>query len=168
MKKTILYIGSFAFAAFVGLTAFTDAQSDDQKIEAKFQEMVTSFKAEKVAACKAAALATAQAQYNAMMSSMGATDANTAAPESTGGTAQPAVKPSTGASQQAPISGGTKPTTETTVSEKPFTSTKPTNTQADRGGATTTNPDDQKGRGGATTTSPDAQKGRGGATIKND
>jgi len=167
MKKTILYIGSFALAAFIGLTAFSDAQTDDQKIEAKYQEMVTNFKAEKTAACKLAAVSTAEAQYQATMNSMGATDATTSGQPSSGGSNQPAVKPSTGGTSPV-ISSGTKPT-DNTIEEAPVTTTtKPTNTQSDRTGATTTNAEDQKDRGGATTTNTTDQKGRGGATIKND
>jgi len=165
MKKTILYIGSFALAAFVGLTAFSDAQSDDRKIEAKYQEMVTNFKAEKDAACKLAAVSTAEAQYQAEAS--GNPDAVTSAPAASGGGSQPAVKPTTGASNTAPITtGGTKPVDNTIEEKAPETTV--TNPQTDRGGATTTNPEDQKDRGGATTTKPTDQKGRGGATIKND
>jgi hypothetical protein len=161
MKKTILYIGSFALVAFIGLTAFSDAQTDDQKIEAKYQEMVTNFKAEKAASCKMAAVSTAEAQYQATMNSMGATDAGTTTsqPAASSGSSQPAVKPTTGGSSPV-ISSATKPV-DNVVEEAPTVTKAPTNPQSERGGGTA-DPEAQKGRGGGTA-APNAQKGRGGA-----
>lgn len=164
MKKSKLYkVGAFCLT-FLGagaFMAFDDAQTDEQKVEAAYEQLVADFHMEQDALCKTQALAAAQDQFAQMnasaQSSEGGNDAPAASIGGNGGSSQ-----SSGASQ----GGSSTPPPPPPPKEDP----KPKqDAQKGRdGGATSGDANSQKGRTGGTTTGGDTktnandQKRRGG------
>lgn len=156
MKKTSLYkIGALCFT-FLGagtFMAFDDAQTDEEKVETAYQQLVTDFKMEQDQLCKTQALAAAQAQFAQMQNAGGESSQG-------GNDTPPAVSGGNGSSQSSNSSSNN-------------------NSSADQGGNDNTPPpppppkeepkDAQKGRdGGAKTGDADSQKGRTGGTKTDD
>lgn len=149
MKKTTLYKTGALCLAFLSVgvfTAFDDAQTDEQKIEAAYNQLVTDFKMEQDQLCKTQALAAAQTQWMEIKNSM-SEGGETA---SSGGNEKPASTSSQGGN-----SGASSQSTDKTPPPPPKKKEEP-------------KVDPQKARTGAGSTSGDAasQKKRTGAGIK--
>lgn len=149
MKKSGLYKVGALCLTFLGagtFMAFDDAQTDEQKVETAYQELVTTFKMEQDQLCKTQALVAAQAHWTALQ-----------AESATTGTT---VTTTTGGSSSKGKGTTTTTTTTTGGSDQSTTTTKPTkDSQKGRdGGATKGDAASQKGRTGGTTTTDDAKK----------
>ncbi|MFK7798397.1 MAG: hypothetical protein AB8E82_13170 [Aureispira sp.] len=73
MKKTTFYkIGALSLALLGAgvFTSFDDAMTDEQKVEAAYNQMVTDYKAEQTELCKTQALEMAQAELARMQAEM--------------------------------------------------------------------------------------------------
>lgn len=93
MNKSRLYKVGALCLTFLGagtFMAFDDAQTDEQKVEAAYQLLVTDFKMEQDSICKTQALAAAQAEYAQMSASAESTEGGNAPAASTGGSSQSA------------------------------------------------------------------------------
>lgn len=145
MKKSLLLIAGIATASFVALTAFyTEEKTDQQLIDVKVEEMVTKFKVESDAACRAEALSEATSRAALVVDSLKA-----AALKAPG---KKVIKPK-------------KPAITPPAAPPVPPAAPPVDPQKGRGGTTPGGKvEDQKARGG---TSPEGgkvqdQKGRGG------
>jgi hypothetical protein len=157
MKKSRLYKISALCLTFLGagtFMAFDDAQTDEQKVEAAYQELVTTFNMEQDQLCKTQALAAAQAEYAQMNASAESTGGNDAPASSTGGNSQPASS-NQGASDNTPPPPPPPP--------------KPTTGKAGKmSGSTDATAADKKGKmsgdskSGTGTTTTDKKKGKMG------
>ncbi len=81
MKKITIYnIGLFCLAliGISSLMAFDGDQSDEQKIDAAYNELVSAYKMEKDSLCKVAALEEAQVQFDAAQDSIPAMEESAA------------------------------------------------------------------------------------------
>jgi len=137
MNKSKLYkIGALCLT-FLGagtFMAFDDAQTDEQKVETAYQQLVTDFNMEQEQLCKTQALAAAQAHWTALQNEGSeASGGNTVVTTTTGG----------GSSQ------GTTTTTTTGGNDEPTTTTKPTPTTGKKGkmsGSKDASVSDKKGK----------------------
>jgi hypothetical protein len=154
MKKSGLYKVGALCLTFLGagtFMAFDDAQTDEQKVETAYQEMVTTFKMEQDQLCKTQALVAAQAHWTALQAENATT--GTTVTTTTGGSS------SKGTTTTTTTTGGSDQSTTT-----PVTTTK--DPQKDRGGVVSDGDKAaaQKKRGGTVTDGDKAaaQKKRGG------
>lgn len=167
MKKTRLYkIGALCFT-FLGagaFMAFDDAQTDEQKIETAYQQLVTDFKMEQDQLCKTQALAAAQAQFAQMQNAGGESSQG-------GNDTPPAISGGNGSSQSSNNNNNNNANqggNDNTPPPPPPPKEEPKDAQKGRdGGAKTGDADSQKGRTGGTKTTDDKksaedQKRRGG------
>lgn len=151
MKKTTFYkIGALSLALMSAgaFTSFDAAMTDEQKIDAAYNEMVMEYNAEQTELCKTQALAMAQAEWARMQADM-ANGEMVDPPAYSGGSTGRGTKPVTGGS----YSGGNEqpPTTTTTP---PVNPKKDPNSSSTKGGAV------QKGSGSVST--------KGGAVKEGD
>lgn len=167
MKKTTFYkIGALSLALLGAgvFTSFDDAMTDEQKIEAAYNEMVMEYKAEQTEICKSQALAMAQAEWARMQAEMAAGEGNGGeAPTYSGGTSSG----NTGGN----YSGGSEE--PTTSSGGNTTPTKDPNSATTKGGATQQGSGDVTTKGGAVKQGDDSKSGsntnvstKGGAVKK--
>ena len=151
MKKTTLYkIGALSLTLLGAgvFTSFDAAMTDEQKIEAAYNQMVTDYKAEQTELCKTQALEMAQAEFARMQAEMasGGDDA----PTYSGGNDKP-TRTYSGSSKPKPSTNtNTEPPVTTTTNTKPK---KDPNSASTKGGAT------QKGTGNVSTKGGAVQKG---------
>lgn len=132
MKKTTFYkIGALSLSLLgAGIfTSFDNAMTDEQKIEAAYNQMVTDYKAEQTELCKRQALEMAQAEWAKMQSEMIIDGDMEEPPTSYQGNSRPSRSYSSSSSNN----NGS--------SEQP-TTTAPTTTTG--GNTVTTKPKDQK------------------------
>lgn len=169
MKKTTFYkIGALSLALLGAgvFTSFDDAMTDEQKIEAAYNEMVMEYKAEQTEICKSQALAMAQAEWARMQAEMAAGDDGTVnrgdAPTYSGGS---------GGNTGGNYSGGSEE--PTTGSGGNTTPTKDPNSATTKGGATQQGSGDVTTKGGAVKQGDDSKSGsntnvstKGGAVKK--
>lgn len=145
MKKTTFYNIAFVCLAFAGLgvfTAFNDAQTDDQKVDAAYDLLLTTFATEKDAECKAQALAQAATEFQAMQAAAALTQPEEEAnsqPKKGGTKTPPKTTPKT-------QTGGT----ETPTKEEPKTVVvDPKDSKMSGDKKATTDAKDDKMKGGA-------------------
>lgn len=170
MKKTTFYkIGALSLALLGAgvFTSFDDAMTDEQKIEAAYNEMVMEYKAEQTELCKSQALAMAQAEWARMQAEMAAGEGDGGeAPTYSGGSNRPTRN--TGGSSGS--SGSEEPTTSTGGNTTPK---KDPNSASTKGGATQQGTGDVSTKGGAVKQGDDSKSGsntnvstKGGAVQK--
>jgi len=90
MKKSSLYKISALCLTFLGagtFMAFDDAQTDEQKLETAYQQLVTDYNLEQDLLCKTQALAAAQAEWAGLQTG-GTEEATSTAAPTTGSTSQ--------------------------------------------------------------------------------
>lgn len=156
MKKSKLYKVGALCLTFLGagaFMAFDDAQTDEQKLETAYQQLVTDFNMEQDQLCKTQALAAAQAEWAQMNASAESSEGGNDAPASSNG----------GSSQSSSSQGGNStppPPPPPKEDPKPTTSTKGGATKAGDNTSTST-------KGGATKVGDNKNVStKGGATKK--
>jgi hypothetical protein len=163
MKNAKLYKVGALCLTFLGagaFMAFDDAQTDEQKVEAAYEQLVADFKLEQDQLCKTQALAAAQEQFAQMSASVESSEGGNDAPASTtsGGNSDGSSQPPT-------------PTTTTqggnsTPPPPPPPKEEPKPTAATKGGANQSG-GKVSGKGGATKTGDNKSVStKGGATKK--
>jgi hypothetical protein len=160
MKKTFLYILAAGFFGGLTLMSFDGgAQTAEQQISAKVEAAKTTFMAEQDAACKAKALAAAQAEFAAMNPVVAepVIDPKTGKPSKTKPTPTPTPTP---AKTGGDATGGQTTTTTTTTTTK----TDPKDSKMSGDKTTTTDAKDSKISGDKTTTTDkkDSKMNKGG------
>lgn len=168
MKTTTLYKTGALCLAFLSagvFTAFDDAQTDEQKIEAAYNQLVTDFKMEQDQLCKTQALAAAQTQWMEMKNSM--TEGGQTAVS--GGNEKP-TKPTSTSSSSSSSQGGNNGSSQANSNNTPPPPPKPTSKgSAAKSDKTTTTTKTGGGKGGAVkgkTATTKTGGGKGGA-VKN-
>lgn len=153
MKKTTFYkIGALSLALLSAgvFTSFDDAMTDEQKIEAAYNQKVMDYKMEQTELCKSQALAMAQAAWAEKQAEMATGDGTEVPPATsyTGGSSKPSRNYSGGSNSGEEPTTSTGGNTTTTGTPK-----KDPNASSTKGGAT------QQGTGDATTKGGAVQKG---------
>jgi hypothetical protein len=148
MKKTFLYILAAGFFGGLTLMSFDGgAQTAEQQVAAKVEAAKVAYMAEQDVACKAKALAAAQAEFAAMTPVVEepVIDPKTGKPSKTKPTPTPTPTP---AKTGGDATGGQTTTTTTTTTTK----TDPKDSKMSGDKTTTTDVKDSKMSGGTTTT----------------
>jgi hypothetical protein len=169
MKKTTFYkIGALSLTLLGAgvFTSFDDAMTDEQKIEAAYNQMVMDFKAEQTELCKTQALEMAQAEWARMQA--GGSESG-AAPTYSGSSATRNISSSSSGSEEPPAA-----TTGGNVDNTPPPPPKEDpNAATTKGGAVQQGTGSVTTKGGATQTSGDNKSGsntsvstKGGAVKK--
>lgn len=155
MKKSFLYVAVAAVVAFATFSAFADEMTEEQKIEAKVEEMKENFLKEQDELCKENAKKAAIAAIEAMPREDGTPTPNR--------TTRPSSPTSGNSGGSAANPQPTTPTTTTPTPDKPKVEEKPTGKGGSAGERTGTSTSGGKGKGADSRTGTSTSGGKGKA-----